>query len=98
MNWINHTEVDDSISFDSAYPVDSDFCGRIDIDHISIPVYLIFYSVGILESLNLQWSQAGICLFNMKPCEKRYQTSKLNVSRFVLCSACKPRFVAIKST
>ena len=38
MNWINHTEVDDSISFDSAY---SDFCGRIDIDHISIPVYEI---------------------------------------------------------
>ena len=41
MHWINHTEVDDSISFDSAYPVNSDFCGRTDIDHISIPVYEI---------------------------------------------------------
>ena len=41
MHWVNHTEVDDSIGVDSAYPVNSDFCGRTDIDHISIPVYEI---------------------------------------------------------
>ena len=38
MHWINHTEVDNSIGVDSAYPVNSDLCGRTEIDHIIIPI------------------------------------------------------------
>ena len=28
IHWINHTEVDNSIGFDSTYPVNSDLCGH----------------------------------------------------------------------
>ena len=38
MHWINHTKVDNSMGVDSAYPVNSDLCSRIKIDHISIPI------------------------------------------------------------
>ena len=41
MHWINHTEVDNSIGVDSAFPGKSDLCGRTEIDHISIPIYEI---------------------------------------------------------
>ena len=45
MYWINHTEVDNSISVESAYPVNSDLCGRTEIDHISIPIYEIMLTL-----------------------------------------------------
>ena len=37
--------MDNPIGVDSAYPVNSDLCGRIEIDHISIPINEIMFTL-----------------------------------------------------
>ena len=38
MHWMNHTEANNSTVVDSTYLVNSYLSGRIEIDHISLPI------------------------------------------------------------